>query len=609
MTLNNFSGGLNTRLSPNLIKTSESVICENVDLDSGVIKPLKGLKATASMIPIGEDNFTIFKGTYISDDLSSSFVEFNDKLYYTNSTDSVQKSTDGISFYELGLNAPSSIPITNTSFTAPIFTISNSSTGSTTNTLVTGTTYNYKIEYRTITGAIVYEDKIFTYTGSNGIDISINSFDNLTSVAVYRLYSSKYRLIAEGTARPTITDEILNISSSTSISTYDDYIPTLNYVYTYYSSTTSFESAPSSASEDLEVKANYNTISGLVASSDTSVNTINIYRLGNTLTSYYLVASITNGTTSYIDTKTDLDILDTGTLLETSGYIRPPDGIKFLTEYNSALFACIDSTLYFSQAGLVDIWTDFNYIVFPEHITGLGVTQNGLLIFSRNKTWILVGTDLSSYSKYLLNGSQGCISNTTVSYVDNLLLWQSLDGICTSSGSTVELLTWNNLGKVSFEPIKAVVYENQYMLFHTEGIFVIDFRNGVKFYTLDIIARGAYYSSRYDKLYVLQPDNLGIYEYNEDTNLTYKYKTGWLAENGITNYKTYKNIYIYSTGTNSLNVYIDKILTNSVTLKEGLNDIKVLQTKQKGYFIELEFTGTGSIIELNMNFEGRQNGR
>lgn len=606
MTINNFSGGLNTRLSPNLIQVNESVICNNIDLDSGAIKPLKGLIATNTTIPIDKEGFRLFKGTWINDNASSSYVEYNDNLYYTNSVDTVQKTTDGTTFYELGIDAPST-KLTTTSTFNPIFTFSNY-TGDVVTGFVNGTTYDYLIEYKTSFGTTVYEEKSFEYTGTAGIQISINSLDNLSSISVYRKYDNKFRLIGSGLGL-SITDIVYNISSNTSISTYTNSIPVLNYVYTYYSSTTGFESAPSPVSDDLDVKANNITISGIVPPTDSSVDAINIYRLGNTLTNYYLVAVVSINTSEYTDTKLDLDILDSGILLETNGYIKPKQGLKFLTEYNAALFACIDSTLYFSNSGLVDIWTDYNYINFPEHITGLGVTQNGLLVFSRNKTWILVGTDLSTYSKYLLNGSQGCLTHNTINYVDNNLLWQSLDGICTSSGGSIELLSWNALGKVTYNPIKAIVYENQYFLFHTTGCLVIDFRQGVRFYTLDLVIRGAYYSSQFDTLYILKPTDIGMYAYNKGDNLTYAYKTGWVADNGVTNYKTYKNVYVYSVGVNTLKVHINDTLVNTISLKEGLNDVKLPQQNSKGYFIEFEFEGTGSIIELNLNYEGRQNGR
>jgi len=334
-----------------------------------------------------------------------------------------------------------------------------------------------------------------------------------------------------------------------------------------------------------------------------------LYRVGGTLTDLYLVASLAKTTTTYTDTKSDLQVLDTGELLITTGFIKPKTGLKFLTEYNSALFGSIDSTLYFSNSGLVDQWTENNFIVFPEHITALGVTQNGLMVFSRNKTWLLVGDSLANYSKYLLNANQGCVTHSTVSYVENNLLWLSLDGICVSQGGGIELLSWAKLGKVIVNPTIARVYENQYFLFHSTGAIVVDFRSGVRFYELSQIVRGAYYSSSYDKLYLLKPSDIGIYEYNSGANLTFNYKTGWLGDGGTTNLKTFKNVYIRTTGSVSLDLYLDGVVVGTYTLTSGFNDIKYPQEDCRGYFTELNFYGTGSVIEVNFVAEGRQNGR
>jgi len=366
---------------------------------------------------------------------------------------------------------------------------------------------------------------------------------------------------------------------------------------------------PSPLSDDLSVDINNVVVTGFVAPTDTTVDAIKLYRIGGTLTGLYSIATLAKTVTTYTDTKTDLQALD-GELLTTTGFIKPPVGIKFLTEYNGALFGSIDSTLYFSNSGLVDQWTSDNWIAFPEHITGLGVTQNGLLIFSRNKTWILVGDNLANYSKYLLNASQGCITHSTIAYVDNNLLWLSLDGICVSQGGSIEQLSYAKLGKVVVNPIIARVYENQYFLFHENGTIVVDFRGGgVKFLNLSLIVRGAYYSSSYDKLYLLKPSDIGIYEYNSGANLTFTYKTGWLAENGLTNYKTYKNVYIKTTGSVSLDLILDGTVIKTYTLSAGVTDIKFPQEHSRGYYTELLFYGTGQVIEVNFLTEGRQNGR
>ncbi len=602
MTMVDFTGGLNIKLGPNLIAQNESVICNNVDLSAGRIKPLKDLVATAQTIPLGNDKFTRFKGNYFSGNLSTGFVEFGGALYKSDSSSVISKTTDGITFYELGLDKPTTKPNTSTSFNIS-FTLSNISGGD-----LTSSTYTYLIAYKTDAESIRYEVQTFS-TSSTGVRLTISSMANMEYVRLYRMYETKYRYIGESTSGLTIDDLVLDISGKTSTTPYEQALGTRNYVYTYYSSASMIESAPSPASDDLTVDINNVTVSGILPSSDPSVDAINIYRLGGTLTNYYLVAAVSKTTTSYVDTKSDLQVLDNDTLLETENLVKPPTGLLNLTEFNSAIFGSIGSKLYFSNSGLVDNWNADNWINFPEDISGLGATQNGLLVFARNKTWILTGTDLSNYSKYLLSGNQGCIAHNTIKYIENKLLWLSLDGICISNGGNVEIFSYKKLGKLNIEPIISEVYENQYYLFHTTGTLVIDFRDGVRFYTLSLIARGAYYNYTFDKLYILKPSNLGIYEYNQGNKLEFNYKTGWIAENGVTNYKVYKNIYIYSVGVGVVKLYLGDVLVNTLDLVDGFNDIKLPQANTKGYFIALEFTGTNEVVEINMVAEGRQNGR
>lgn len=603
MLLNNFSGGLSIKNSPHLISQTESVVANNVDLSTGSIRGLKGLTALTQTIPIGDSSFTRFKGQWISNNLSSSYVEFNDVLYMTDSIDTVKKSTDGINFYDVGLDAPASIL---TGLGAPAPTITFSST-TITGALPAGN-YSYMVHITTDLNDTIVLKAEKAITAVQEISIGLSSYENVTLFKVYRLYASDYRYVG-GSQAAAVTDSKLDVSGNSKTTTISSDPLEINYVYTYYSSVSGFESAPSVYSNDISVWVNNVTVTGFTPSTDPTVDTIKLYRVGNTLTNLYHVASIPDTSSVYVDTKSDLDVLDGDGLLETEGRIKPPDGLKFLTEYSGALFGCIDSTLYFSEPGTVDVWSSYNFIEFPEHITGFGSTQNGLLVFSRNKTYILTGESLSTYSKFLLHGSQGCITHNTVSYVDNNLLWLSLDGICISTGASIELLSWKSLGKVNVEPITSEVYESQYYLFHDEGTIIIDFRQGVLFYTLDLIVRGAYYDSFFDKLYILQPDSIGMYSYNTGEALTYTYQTGDIADNGLTNLKVYKNFYIYTEGTNVITVRINGNIVQSLTLEPGFNDIKVPQTKQQGYFCSLEFSGTGAILEVEFKYEGRQNGR
>ena len=604
MLITDFSGGLSTRLSPNLIQLNESTICENVDLSSGSLKPLKGLKATSRTIPVNTPVFTEYKGNYLSSNSGTSYVEFNDTLYIANAIDTVKKTTDGIHIYPIGLSNPTVALTTTTSFSVN-FSLSNITTGD--NITFATSLYEYLVQYKTKAGSIRYKEIQFNYTGTKGIQLTISNTSNLEYAELYRKYETKYRLVGTRSIEPIIKDTVLDIKSNPTTTPYEQLLGVRQYVYTYYSSITGFESAPSPASDDLEVDINNVVILGFIAPTDNTVDTIKLYRIGGTLTNFYLVENLNTNVVTYTDTKTDLEVLD-GTLLTTTGYIQPPVGLRFLTEFNGALFGSIDSTLWFSNPGTVDQWVESNWIAFPEHITGLGVTQNGLLVFSRNKTWILVGDSLSTYSKYLLNGNQGCVSHSTISYVENNLLWYSLDSICVSQGGAIELLSWQKLGKLVINPITAETYENQYFLFHETGTVVVDFRAGVKFYTLDLVVRGAYYSSSYDKLYLLKPADIGMYEYNSGNTLDYKYKTGYITHGSITNYKTYKNLYIYCKGTSELKLYVNRVLSNTFQLVDGVNNVRYKQEISKGYYTVLEFEGSGEILEVNFISEGRQNG-
>jgi hypothetical protein len=184
-----------------------------------------------------------------------------------------------------------------------------------------------------------------------------------------------------------------------------------------------------------------------------------------------------------------------------------------------------------------------------------------------------------------------------------------LDGICVSMGGNIELISWPKLGRLNLNPVTAEVFDNQYFLFHTEGTLVVDFRQGVRFFNMDLIVRGAYYSSLFDKLYILIPDSIGIHEHDEGELLTYTYKTGWLTEGKLTNLKTYKHMYIYCVGECVAKLYINGQLATTLPLVTGLNDITFPQVKTKGYYIEIELTGTGEIFEIDYSIEGRQNGQ
>lgn len=611
MLINNFSGGLSKKISPHLIPSNFSTICLNAYIEDGAVEPEKGSIVYNDIIdtmPIADKVFTIFKNKLLTGDTNSSFTVFNNKLYcIKNPNWQLQESTDGINFYDVGITRPSYNLTTNLTVNLPTLSFSNYSIASPC-TLITNTEYKYLaiITSKLNKTKLVYLS--FNYTGVNGVKFDISSMEGITSISLYRLYEDKYKLIAVSTSATYLLDQTLDISDRSTALTYSNSLDNRKYAYTYANSVTGVESAPSSSSFELDIVTNSVVITGFINPNTAYVDTINLYRMGGTLNNYYLVTSLPITTTTYTDTKTDLEVLD-GTMLDTQDLIKPPSNLLYLTSHSSALFAVKDNKLYFSNPGLPRYWTDFNYIEFEYPITGLASTSNGLLVFSLNTTWLIAGTDASNFSKYLLHTNQGCSKHSSIAYIDNNAIWVSIDGICISNGSRLDIISEQYLGKLTITPIVGVIYENSYYLFHTTGCLIVDFKSGIRFRETNIVVKWSYYEPSIDKLLIIKPNSTRLEEYGIGLPIPYTYKTGYLAEGFLTNYKTFKSIYLYIQGYLEVKLYGDGVLLSTYSLVHGFNEILFPQSKTKLYYIELEFSGLGKLLELEFKVEGRQNGR
>jgi len=606
MVLNQFNGGLSILNSPSLININESVICDNVNTNSISLKAIKGNVATAQNFG-SNGSFIYFNGQWINKPLPTSFVEFNGVLYYTEGTSSVKKNT-GIVEYQVGINKPSS----KLNVVADGELVVNIVSEFEDDTLPEGK-YTYLI--------VGYKDGVDDYitkyeteevTDNFKISISLEVPTNMRAV-VYRRYDNVYRYLGEVEGTDTIVDTVLDIQDADTF----DYLSlntpagTIQYCYTYYREADGTESAPSEYSDATENTINSFTITNFLAPTDASVSHIRLYRLGGNISSMALVAELPTNTTSYQDTEDDDAVIVSNGLLDSYGLIKPPTNLNHLTEHLGTLWGSDDNILYFSEPGLVDRWRSTQSIIFTDTITGIGSTQNGLLVFTRNKTWIITGDNETNYTRNVLSDYQGCIGHKTIKYINNTLIWLSLDGICGSTGSAVDLLSKFKLGKVSYDPITSMVYDEAYYLFHTTGTLVLDMRNGMIFKTMDLIVNGAYYSSFFDTPYFLNPSDGGMYELGtSNTLIPYTYRTGYLASTGLTGIEIYKNIYIFCEDDVTLNVYLDgnKVVADAV-LTAGFNDILLPSSKKKAYYAELEFKGTGTVYEVEFKTEGRQNGR
>lgn len=499
--LNDFSGGLNLRKAPHVINSNESVICSNVDTASLNLKPLKA--PTDEVQDVFEFNIN-FLGTWVSSSSYKTYQEFQQKLYYSDKNGKAQKSSDGVTWYNLGIEKPTVKP---------------------THSLV--------------------------------------SSGNLTG--------------------------------------------TYQYCYTFYNSSDGTESQPSEFSDELEATAEKITISGK-GSSDLQVDKVRVYRLGGNLTTMSLVVEVDNPGNvngSYTDNISDIDIL--GNVLDSYQNGVPPTGISYLTEHNAMFFAAKDDKLYYSDIAYVNNWSAFNFIDFDFEITGLGSVPNGLLVFTKYKTYIVTGTSPTTLSKYLLSGNQGCLEHRTISFSDNTLLWLSSDGVCASNGGSIQVISRDKLVKPTYTIIKdSVVYDDVYYLSVDDFILCIDMRFGKIIRTIDISTDGfevyndILYYSKDGKLYSL---------FTNDNDLELEYKSPKLADGQLSNLKNYKTLYISCEGLLEFKVYIDDLLVATKNIDSSTREVLIPQLRRQGYSIQFYAKGQGTIDEIQYIVEGRQNGR
>lgn len=497
MQLNLFNGGLSVRLAPHLIQQTESVICENIEFQYGDLQPKKD--NTSLNITVSKSIYN-FKNKWLSSSTNRTYVEFQEKLYYSDGVSKPQKSSDGTTWHNLGIIKPSSKPIV-TLLTSPA-------------------------------------------------DLK----------GIYQ------------------------------------------YCYTYYNSLDGTESQPSPYSTELDIQEKAVSIS-VIASSDPQVNKIKIYRLGGNNTAMSLVVELSNVSATYTDTDADIDII--GTVLDSFDNAPAPIGLKYLTEANAMFFGALNDKLYFSDIAYVNYWSTFNFIDFDSAITGIGAVQNGLLVFTKYKTYIVVGNSPETVSKYLLSGSQGCVNHNSIQYARNTLIWLSTDGICMSTGGDIEVISKNNLGKLSLTPKCSALHDEVYYLSHTTGTLIVDLRFTLAFGNLTMSP---------DSLHVYNDTLYGsiqsmLYSIGTSTNnLPLHYKSPILSEGALSVIKNYKRIYVSSTGNLTFKVYINNVLVTTKDLSFGVEEIKLPQQQRLGYTIQFEVQGTGTLSELEYKIEGRQNG-
>ncbi len=396
---------------------------------------------------------------------------------------------------------------------------------------------------------------------------------------------------------------------------------TYTYVYTYYNSSNGYESPPSPQSASVTITNGNIEISGFVPSLTKGVDKILLYRLGGSLVNYARVAMLSNNALSYTDDQSDLDI--DGDILATAGTTGNIQ-LKYIREVNSMLIGAWGNKLYYSDVAYVNRWRQLQFIGYSFEITGIATSNNGILVFGFNKTYIVTGTTPEAFANYLISGSQGCINYYSIQSLNNSILFCSNDGICATTGGDISVISKTLLKhKIASTDIKSsCIFNDEYYLFFASKYIIFNggtFRNE----TVEFTISNSHYAGEIDRLFI-GGDNK-VYEKILDQEViadsfhkartaikNLKYKSPVYSENSLLVSKYWKTLLVYAVGntsdTSDLSVIMDNVTVVNTTLKFGFNEIKLPQSSTtRGIYIQFTIVGKLEILEVTFSAERSKN--
>ncbi len=645
MKLQQFDGGLATRLRPQFLKQNEAVEYINIDNSTGALTPVKDKIAT-NIPALAYNWYSSALARWFKSSVYTSYAELDNKVYaVTGNTE--PKVYDSSSQHSMGITAPSTLSLgailpstvvtdvtlesavsvsptalPNQDLTylfindsAGIYSLSFETTLSAsaipkTKTELKGRygTYDGKISSRVqalgrvvvaaadATKKTVTISKARTQTfGSNG-------------VKVFRQYKGVWHrvgVLVDATSSIIDSTEDISLTEVLDLTKYSALQGTYQYVMTYYDNTKGRESGPSAVTDEYNLEdSGVVNFTYLPISSDPTVTHKRLYRVGGDITSFSLVVQLPNAQTTFTDNIRDVDI---GDLLTTQNYLPAPYTLNYLCTANGMLFGAEGAKVRYTPIGQPEAWPELYYLTFESTITSLAVVYTGILVCTLTKTYVITGSGPNSLSVGpAISTDQGCLSNASMQVLKGAALWVSYEGICASSGDTVKVISRQQLGKLNISPVDSVLVNEVYHVLASNGlIYSFDTAIGPVFKKFDLGVTSL--AKKDSSLYGYS--NGVLYElFKAETNLSFIYLSPRFIEGAFTKSKAYKHIYIYSKGDIIVKVYIkDQLVLTKVLSEEDNHTLLVPQELQRGHFVQFEISGTGEVFEIEYIAEAVKN--
>lgn len=628
--VNNFDGGISTRIDPTLIKLNQAQELVNVDTNAVVLKSLKDTGAADPKIKAGAENRYAF---YYKNKLvffqHSYFVEYVGKLYYKKND--TLKCYDGSNEDNIGLLKPTA-NLAVDSGNKPVLNDNNEQVKGILITIQKNTSIRSSdipvVITKDTVGNLARGSHTYLITlVMNDKDISsLNKTVSLSShnavkfvfaknaglkVRLYRTYSGTPRRISEMVLNKEITviDKVNDISSKTAYTSLSSISRgKVHYTETFYNKNRGIESAPSEYSEKKTVPADSRVVlSNFATKTDTQITHRRIYRLGGNLTKMTLIAEIPITQVSFTDYVSDVKATR---ILDTANHYPPDNTMHSLVEAYGIFFGLVGNELRFSEIGEPSVWPPENSLKLNANGTGILPISQGILVFTTYTTYLLYGTNKSKFSLTIISKQQGCVNHSSCRVIKNFPLWISKDGICSINSGYVSVISKPLLGKINISLITTIVYDEQYFILKndkpfTNSLLVLDMRSGLRFYEIkfkfpsNTPPVGLHIKDK--NLYVV--DQTGFIRecfQGGRGDLTLTYTSPVFIEGNHSLIKMYNKFYIRANGDFTVKIYIDY----NLVLTKRINGNKTFELtpptdKQRGYSCYFNIVGKGTVYTID----------
>lgn len=254
------------------------------------------------------------------------------------------------------------------------------------------------------------------------------------------------------------------------------------YGYVYRNSTTGHVSTMSPASAGTGPQTSKNVTVQGASSTDAQVDKVDIYRTEDGGSTYFFLAEVVNGGTwSFTDSLPDTSLNTDIEAPVDHANDPPPSGVSVSTFHMGRFWVASGSTLNFAGGpdttnGVPEeAFPPANNFQLPDKITAMASMSMGLLVFTVDDAYVVLGNDTASFYIKPWQKNFGVPSQNALVQDGDLLF------IYTNKGQMFQIDSTNGLQEIGF-PIQAQLGAftpaNVYVALHRsgadEGIFVSD---------------------------------------------------------------------------------------------------------------------------------------